>query len=267
MEIIDDKNENDKNNSFYENKWQYRQPRSGRVMAGLILVVVGAIFLAKEMGIPFPEWLFSWPMLLIVIGLYSGAKHNFCRGGWFVPIIIGGIFLIDYIFPDISIRPMVWPIVIIIIGIVMILRPRRNHYDHWRKWKNKDWQQHEFYAKSTRDNSTENTINTVSVFGGVKKNIISKDFKGGEVICIFGGAEIDLSQADINGKINLELIQIFGGTKLIVPAHWEIQSEVVAILGGIEDKRPVQKPISSGQEKILVLRGTTIFGGLDIKSY
>ena len=37
---------------------------------------------------------------------------------------------------------------------------------------------------------------------------------------MFGGAEINFMQADIQGRVELEVNQVFGGTKLIVPAHW-----------------------------------------------
>jgi predicted membrane protein len=85
--------------------------------------------------------------------------------------------------------------------------------------------------------TSEDYLDTVAVFGGVRKNVTSKDFKGGEVVCVLGGAEINLSQSIINGQASLELVNVLGGTKLIVPPHWEIKSEVVAIFGGIEDKR------------------------------
>jgi hypothetical protein len=73
----------------------------------------------------------------------------------------------------------------------------------------------------------------------------------------------------VNGKIVLELTQIFGGTKLIVPPHWKIQSEdLVAIFGGVEDKRAIlSDPSVVSGSKVLVLRGTCIFGGIDIKSF
>jgi predicted membrane protein len=104
------------------------------------------------------------------------------------------------------------------------------------------------------------------MFGGTKKNVISKDFKGGEVTCVFGGAEINLSQADINGKVVLEMHQVFGGTKLIVPPHWQVNhQETVAFMGGIEDRRPDTK--DTDPNKILILKGTSVFGGLDISSY
>ena len=108
---------------------------------------------------------------------------------------------------------------------------------------------------------------SVTIFGENKHLVLSKDFKGGESVCVFGGAEINLTQADITGRIPLELVQVFGGTKLIVPAHWKVESEeVVSIFGGLNDKRHFNNTVTD-DSKVLVLRGTTIFGGIDIKSF
>ena len=85
------------------------------------------------------------------------------------------------------------------------------------------------------------------------------------MVSIFGGVEIDLTQADFNGQITIEMTQIFSGAKLIIPPHWQIRSEMIAIFGGIEDKRPPQTYYD--ENKVLILNGTTFFGGLEIKSY
>jgi hypothetical protein len=42
---------------------------------------------------------------------------------------------------------------------------------------------------------------------------------------------------------------------------------LVAVFGGIEDKRPIQTNVVGTTHKVLVLRGTTFFGGIDIRSY
>lgn len=85
-------------------------------------------------------------------------------------------------------------------------------------------------------------------------------FKGGDIVNIFGGTELNLTQADITGKVTIEITTIFGGTKLIVPANWEVKSEAVTIFGGLEDKRSASVMNSNG-DKVLVLKGTVIFGG------
>jgi hypothetical protein len=52
-----------------------------------------------------------------------------------------------------------------------------------------------------------------------------------------------------------------------VPANWNVQSDIVTILGGVEDKRPMMAPGSSANNKVLILKGACVFGGVDIRSY
>ena len=96
--------------------------------------------------------------------------------------------------------------------------------------------------------------------------ILSKNFKGGDIVNIFGGSEIDLTQADMTTPAILEVTAIFGGATLIVPSNWAIKSEAVTIFGGIGDKRKIV-PTTESPTKTLVLKGTMIFGGMEIKSY
>jgi predicted membrane protein len=112
----------------------------------------------------------------------------------------------------------------------------------------------------------EDFVDSTSVFGGAKKNIISKNFKGGDLVNIFGGTELDLTRADFNGTAVVELTTIFGGTKFIVPSNWTVKSEAVTIFGGLEDKRNTHNLVDN-PDKVLILRGTVIFGGIEIKSY
>ena len=80
-----------------------------------------------------------------------------------------------------------------------------------------------------------------------------------------GGSEINLSQADINGTVVIDITQIMGGTKLIVPPNWEIRSNITSVFGNVEDKR--QKERIMNPEKVLVIDGTSLFGGIEIKNY
>lgn len=242
-------------------RWE-EQSRRGKIAGGFILIVIGLLLFAREAGMFIPYWVFSWPMLLITIGFYVGIKHAFRHPSWMVLVLLGSLFLLDDVLPEVSLKPYLWPLVLISLGLLVIFKPRRRcHETAWKKWQ--DWQE----RKAEYNNSPEDYIDSVSIFGAVKKNVISKDFQGGDVVSIFGGAEINLMQADVKDKAVLDITQVFGGTKLIVPPNWEIKSELVAIMGGIEDKRPIQKDVLEIHRKQLVLKGTSIFGGIDIKSY
>ncbi len=224
---------------------------SGRVLAGLVLVVVGGLIFARQAGVDIPRWMFSWEMIAIGVGVYIGARRSFRPGGWVFPILVGGFFLANRLlwgFDDF--RHFFWPTIIIVIGLYMIFRPKRGRRNFW----------------DSNTISSEDSFEYVSIFGGTRKNIISKDFKGGEITTFFGGTDLNLTQADFVGTATIEITQAFGGTKLIVPANWNIKSEIVCVFGGITDKRPLMKD-SPDSNKLLVLKGTCVFGGIDIKSY
>lgn len=232
--------------------------RSGRVWGGLALLVIGGLLMARQAGADIPYWLFSWEMIPISIGIFLGARQSFKPGGWIIPILVGAAFLIDDMLPGISIRHFIWPAIIITIGLVMIFRPRGKRAEEWSSWGEKG-------LINTSSADTEEVLDMVSVFGGNKKIVISKNFKGGEAVSVFGGTELILTQADFTGTAVLELTQVFGGAKLIIPANWKVESEIVSIFGGLDDKRPQTNEYHSG--KVLRLIGTSIFGGIEIKSY
>ena len=260
--------------NFDTNKEERRPGRhhgpttAGRVWAGLIVIAVGLIFLARQTGIDIPHWVTTWPMALIAIGFYVGVKHSFRGPGWAIVMLIGAAFVLKEFDPTLAVGEYIWPIAIIVVGIMLIVRPKKKDgYAHeW--WKDKFERDMNTATAQNPAFSSEDYLDTVTIFGGVKKNIFSKTFRGGELVTIFGGTEINLTQADVPHPIVLDITQIFGGAKLIVPPHWTIKSEdIVSIFGSVEDKRPVMAESNYDAQKVLVLKGTNIFGGIDIKSY
>lgn len=221
--------------------------RAGRVWGGLVLVIIGSVLLSHQLGYGIPEWLFSWELVVIAISTYVGARRNFVPGVWLVGICIGGVFLLSDLYPELNVQPYFWPALIIAIGLFMIFRPKRKGAGTW-----------------TGELTSDEAIDVVSVFGGSKKNILTKSFKGGHSVTVLGGTEIDLTQADFTGTAKIEMTTVFGGTKLRVPANWRIKSDVISVFGGVDDKRPQAADVDNS--KILVLEGVCIFGGVELKS-
>jgi len=276
-----------------QNNQNYRPRRSGKVMAGLLLLAVGIIFLLSNMGYFFPHWLFSWPMFLIILGLFVGFKHNFRNPGGVILILVGSFFLAkNFFYINVS-WGFIWPVIIIIIGLWMIFSRSHRYHFQPREDLEKDAEnaslngttygpETAYGSKTTYGPETafenvnpydkvsateDDYIDSTSVFGGSKRLVLSKNFKGGEVVTVMGGAEINLSQADIQGRAILDVTQIMGGTKIVVPSNWDVKSsEMVAILGGIDDKRIIQ-PGGVDPNKVLIIKGTSILGGIDIRSY
>ncbi|MDZ4663755.1 MAG: hypothetical protein SGJ15_02655 [Bacteroidota bacterium] len=250
------------------NKWE-KQNKRGKVIGGIFVVFFGALFLAKELGAAIPDWAISWKTIFIAIGLAIAIKSNFKRLTWLVFVGIGTAFIVCDLYPELNLRHIIWPLLIILVGMVMIFKPRRKYDSNsWNRWKH-----HQGHYKANNDwcnkeavDSSDDHIDSTTFMGGIKKNVISKNFKGGEITNVMGGAEYNLSQADFKEAVTLEINQVFGGTKLIIPSHWELKSELVAVLGGIDDKRPIQTNVVSAEHKILILKGTTVLGGIEIRS-
>jgi predicted membrane protein len=280
MDNTDDKN--------VQNNQPYRG-HPGRFWIPLGIIVVGGFLLARQMGVLMPDWLFTWPCILILIGIFSGLGHGFRGGGWLVMILVGTFFLMDELIPGVSFHQYLWPIGLIAVGLFMLLRPKRSHWGagNWghdsrnrfrqerrrlrqhirQNWRHTDYTDsgHTGFGSANKSFSSEDYIDVTTVFGGVHKNIVSKDFKGGDITVFMGGAEINLSQADIQGIARLDVTQIMGGTKLIVPPHWEIRSQLTSVFGNVEDKR--QQHATVNPEKVLILDGSSVFGGIEIRNY
>jgi hypothetical protein len=259
------KMEKDKNFSGRDN---------GRVVGGLILVGVGAVLLLRNIGMEHlvPNWLFSWPMILILVGIFSGFKHNFRNNTWLILIAIGGFFLVSDYMPELGLKPLFWPIIIIGAGILFIVRPGRSEWLDFKndlstkKWPSQpDISLHSSPTDVPGDRSDYLFVR--SIFSGIVKNVVSKNFQGGTISCVFGGAEIDFNQADINGTVTIKLEIVFGGAKIVLPPHWAVQNEMDGFFHGIDDKRKFNPDASINPGKVLVLKGSVVFGGVEIRSY
>jgi predicted membrane protein len=289
MEFKDIKEE-EKDQKKDEESWGRQRGRGGRIFAGLLIVIVGGALLLQRLDYwIFPYWLFTWPMILIVIGLFVGVRSGFRFFGSFIMIGVGSVFLLQEIFTGLSIDRFIWPVVLITIGLSFIFgRHRHGHGcgggrrhrikdrlkdqwgDQWReKWEKTkkdraywhDWKKEMYDPGHTT--STGDLLDINAVFGSVKRIVLSKDFRGGEINTVMGGCELNLIQADITGRAVLEVNTVFGGTRIMVPPNWLVHLEMDSVFGGLEDKRPTHL-LNPNPEKVLVLKGSTVFGGTEL---
>lgn len=233
-----------------------------KIVLGLALIAAGVVFMLDKMNIITPEirdWLFTWPMLLIVIGFVNlFSKESFVSG--LILIMVGAFFLIPrMIFFPFNFLSMFWPMLLIGAGILVIIK-------HLFKRSTRDMHEHFWDTKTNSTPDKDGIVEEFNLFGGSKRRISSL-FKGGKFVNIFGGAEVDLSQAAIEGEVAIvETICVFGGVTLFVPSDWEVHVEVVSILGGFSDKRSFVRASVGESKRVLVVKGVCVFGGGEIKS-
>jgi predicted membrane protein len=252
-------------------KWE-RKRTHGRIWTGFLLLVIGVLLFVKTANLFFfPAWFFTWPVLLIILGLFSGLKHRFRGGFWFILILVGGFSLMNDLNPNLNLDRYEWPAIFMVLGLMFILRPRKSRWRSRRAyWTNCERQESYAYnpqpQEETNPGDRRDFVDVTAVFGEVKKNVMSKTFRGGDIVSFMGGSKIDMSQADFQGRVRIDVTNIFGGTKLVVPPTWDVQSDVTALFGGVDDKRKVEG-VQTNPEKVLVLDGTCLFGGIEIRSF
>jgi len=243
-----------------------------RLLVGMLLILVGiALVLDKMHFIFLPGWVISWPMLLLVIGVFSMLTNDRPVPGIFL-ILIGGFFLAQRVFHDFGYYFFnFWPVIFIVAGIFIILslasghKPGR-HRDHRKGIMGRS----EMGRSEEKFDTTsgEDYIDEVAIFGGGHKKIMTDNFKGGKMTAIFGGAELDLTDAELSEGVNvLEVVAMFGGWELHLPAHWNVEIKVTPVFGGFDDKRRMMTGDPVDNTRKLIIKGVVIFGGAEINNH
>jgi len=237
-----------------QNRHEHHHLQNNRAIIGVILVLVGLFLVMRNTGF-FPGFIdhiiFSWPMLLVTIGLVITIGSSGGKTSGVIVMAVGAFFLIPEIFRETFDVNLFWPSIFIIIGIVFIFSKR------------KGWN-----SVSLSPQAGDDYIDYVHVFSGGERQIVSDNFRGGKVTAVFGGSEIDLTKAKLApGVSELELACVFGGTTIIVPDDWNVKIEVVPVLGGFGDSRKLNPGRIIDTTRQLIIKGAVVFGGGEIKSY
>ncbi|MCF7824131.1 MAG: cell wall-active antibiotics response protein [Candidatus Marinimicrobia bacterium] len=212
------------------------------------IIIVGAIFLLQSLNIMhlghfIGEW---WPIILVIAG-FSKLKHDDRRNGAILFVV--GLVLLSATKDIINWGSIfrLWPLAILYVGVSMLL-----------KSKGKPG-----LSFSNIESSDNDYVHASAIFGGVEKEVHSDNFKGANIMALFGAVELDLRQAKVvEPGVTIHATALFGGLEIMVPENWNVVITGSPIFGAIEDK-------TKGGEKNSInvtMNCTVAFGGLEVKA-
>lgn len=214
----------------------------GRLFFGSLVVAVGVLVLLDnanllDAGEIIGDW---WPLAVILAGVLSFAANP---RRWAIPllIVLVGLAVLLETTDLIDLGAVLFPAIIIVIGLFIIFGR----------------------GIASRTDDTGDTIQSFNAFSGSELASNSRQFRGGSVSAVFGGAEVDLRNAALAPDAGLDVFVAFGGVEIRVPEGWQVSVRGLPLFGGIENATAKENLASDAP--VLPVNATALFGGVEIK--
>lgn len=232
-----------------------------KFLGPLIIVFVGLVILLQRLPIDLPEWMFSWNTILIAVGILLALKTRFRHWIWLVPFLIGSGRIAANHFIAQEHHNLIFPIGLILFGGYIFLHLLFYKRDCCPYKKNQ-----EFKNRNQTHVDEDSYIQIENTFGGTERSFISKNLKGGYIKNTFGGVRVNLLQAGFEETMELHIENTFGGITIYIPKNWKVVTKLDSHLSGIDDNSYCENR-NSEDIKYLILKGKSIFGGIEIKNF
>jgi len=217
---------------------------SSQVVLGALVILVGVVLLTETTGYADVDVFWTYvPSLFIVLGVYAFVASGFRNviGPVIIVAVAGAwqLVTLDYLTADEVVQ--FWPLLIVLFGLSIILGQYRS-----------------------RVKSVEGTyVTALGIFGGSEKRT-SGLFTGADLTALFGGASLDLRDAEPEDRpVHVSTTALFGGVEIVAPREWNVQMDVLPIFGGASDDRA--RSDDEHDEVDLVVTGFAAFGGVAIE--
>lgn len=263
----------------------------GTIVVGLLFLLAGIAVGGSMLGffdftINFAGW---WTLFLIVPALIAIAQGGINAGN-IILLGIGVVLLLDQqrVLPDGFTWRLILPLILLAIGVQLIFGGRFHDDWHWRHADKTDADGTRYAGSSDASGSatgstagssgftkgkdggvfTEksrpgNSFKTASVlFGGQDIIYGQEDFTGGAYTAIFGGLTINMRSVRLVGDVVINVTAVFGSVDIIVPDNVQLVSNVIPILGGVDNKYASSHDATAPK---IIINGNTVFGGLEIR--
>lgn len=207
-----------------------------------------------------------WGVILILVGLAFLGDNL----GWFA----------------FDIWDILWPAIIIIVGIQLLMRRGRRIEIRTETTMNAgpvpppppapEAPPTTFGTRSSKVNTDQ--INESHMMGELDLIVDSATFRGGAVSTVFGDIRVDCRSAILaDGEQVLSLNTVFGQVRLVIPATWEYTVEATTVFGEVEASGVRRGGIFSNvvsatqgfgtAQRRLRINTSTVFGEVRIVQY
>lgn len=223
---------------------QTRRLPTSQVAFGAIVVLMGVLLLLETTDLyPTGDLLVYVPSLFVLIGVWALVRSRFHNliGPIVLVLVAGAWQLVAVGYASVAELVTYWPVLVIAFGLTVIFGLYR--------------------ARVAEVDDAHSSV--FAAFGGVERRNTSKAFHSADLTAIFGGVELDLRDAAIAERpARVNAVAMFGGAEVIVPRDWNVQLDVLPVLGGASDERP--RRAEQHEELDLVLTGFAAFGGVSV---
>ena len=250
--------------------------RKGEGFFGLLLLIVGGLFMANNVfDIEINAYLINWKTIVLLFGAIIFVTGDDKTFGALVMAFAGIALYSDYI--GVSLGTALgdyWPVFLIIMGLGAILKSifpskksKKEFEMHFSSDDFDDTCRKKPPAQGTSEQNDRDYMDDYVMFRSIEESNYAQNFKGGKLSAVFAGVVIDLRGAKLSeGRNELQLFQAFSGVELIIPEDWKVVTDTSVIFGGIDDQRHASNKDNVEQNKILEIKGTIVFGGLELKN-
>jgi LiaF transmembrane domain/Cell wall-active antibiotics response LiaF, C-terminal len=218
----------------------------GIIVVGLVVITFGLSLLANNLGWTDAQYFFrsAWPLLLVVAGAGVLLQRRNGHGFWGLALILAGLW--SFASQQNWLRVNFWsvfgPTLIVLVGGSII----------WRA-----------VSRPRPDTIGDSYIHSFAVFSGAELRPTAP-FQGADLSAVLGGAKLDLTNAPMSADTaTIDVFAFMGGVEILVPSDWNVIVKIGSFMGACVDKR---KPSTLPPTKQLIIRGSCIMGGVEIKN-
>lgn len=224
---------------------------ANQILWGIILIGVGLLLGLNALGITSIHLFFDgWWTLFIIIPSIVGLLSDRDKIGHLIGLGIGVFLLLCCrdILDFSALWKLVFPAIIVLFGIKMIFGTLLDSRGS---------------AAVKRLQAAGGQVRYgTAVFSGDNLDLSGEVFQGAELNAVFGGVKCDLRRAVIQQDCAIQACAVFGGIDIFVPNDVNIKVSSNSIFGGISNKA---ERYHNENAPTLYIRGTCLFGGVDIK--